>query len=198
MSTSLGAINQNLLMTSDFFLVPTNADFLSVMAIDSLSRILSKWCAWARMVSANPILKEATYPFPEFNLKFLGTIVQNYRLIRGKETAGFQTWIEKIENTVTHKLVPVLEQNNLLLPKQVYTEQGINGSFTLTKISNYNSLIALSLGNSTPVYALTTEQLGQTGIVRENNQRKQEEFKTTFSDLADKIIAFSSSYAVSA
>ncbi|MEH2131348.1 MAG: AAA family ATPase [Nostoc sp.] len=198
MSPSLGAINQNLLMTSDFFLVPTNADFISVMAIDSLSRILSKWCAWARIASANPILKEAVYPFPEFNLKFLGTIVQNYRIIRGKETAAFQTWIQKIENTVTHKLVPVLEQNKLLLPKQVYTEQGMNDSFTLTKISNFNSLIAISLGHSTPVYALTSEQFNQKGIVLEANQRKQNEFRETFSDLADKIIALSSSYAISA
>ena len=37
MSPGLGAINQNLLMTSDFFIVPTTADFFSVMAIDSLA-----------------------------------------------------------------------------------------------------------------------------------------------------------------
>ncbi|MEH2415977.1 ParA family protein [Nostoc sp.] len=198
MSPSLGAINQNLLMTSDFFLVPTTADFFSVMAIDSLSRILPKWCNWANMASVNPILKEAAYPFPEFTLKFLGTIVQNYRIIRGKETVAFQTWIEKIENTVTHKLLPVLEQNKLLLPKQVYTKQGMNGSFTLTKISNFNSLIAISQEHSTPVYALTPEQLDQKGVVLGANQKKQNEFRKTFSELADKIIALSSSYAVSA
>ncbi|MBN3894543.1 MAG: AAA family ATPase [Nostoc sp.] len=198
MSPSLGAINQNLLMTSDFFLVPTTADFFSVMAIDSLSRILSKWCAWARMASVNPILKEATYPFPEFNLKFLGTIVQNYRIIRGKETAAFQSWIEKIERRVASQLVPILRDNNLLLPNNIYTNQEINSNFTMTKISNFNSLIALSQEYSTPVYALTSKQLNQKGKVLDNNQAKQEEFKKTFSDLADKIIALSSSYAVSA
>ncbi|MTJ07392.1 ParA family protein [Anabaena sp. UHCC 0204] len=197
MSPSLGAINQNLLMISDFFLVPTTADFFSVMAIDSLARILPKWCAWARKASTNPILKEANYPFPEFSLKFLGTIVQNYRIIRGKETTAFQTWIEKIENTVSKTLKPILEKNNLLLPNQVYNQQGINGSFTMTKISNFNSLIALSQEHCTPIYALTPEQLDQHGIVLEANQKKQEEFKATFSHLADKIIALSSSYAVS-
>jgi cellulose biosynthesis protein BcsQ len=197
MSPSLGSINQNLLVTSDFFLVPTTADFFSVMAIDSLSRILPKWCAWARMASANPILKEATYPFPEFKLKFLGTIVQNYRIRNGKETKAFQTWIEKVENTVTNKLKPVLEKNNLLLPDQVYTEQGMNGNFTMTKIPYFNSLIGLSQEHATPVYALTPEQLNQQGIVKVNNEKKQEEFKTTFSNLANKIIALSSSYAVS-
>jgi cellulose biosynthesis protein BcsQ len=196
MSPSLGSINQNLLMTSDFFLVPTTADFFSVMAIDSLSRILPKWCAWAKMASVNPILKEAAYPFPEFKLKFLGTIVQNYRIIRGKETTAFQTWIEKIEKTVTDKLKPILEKNNLLLPNEVYNEQGINSSFTMTKIYNFNSLIARSQEHCTPVCALTPEQLKQQGTVLEKNQAKQEEFRAIFSDLADKIIALSSSYAV--
>ncbi len=197
MSPSLGSINQNLLMTSDFFLVPTTADFFSVMAIDSLSRILPKWCAWARMASANPILKEATYPFPEFKLKFLGTIVQNYRIRNGKETKAFQTWIEKVEKTVTNKLKPVLEKTHLLLPNQSYIDQGMHGSFTMTKISDFNSLIALSQKQATPVYALTLKQLNQQGIVAENNEKKQEEFKITFSDLANKIISLSSSYAVS-
>jgi cellulose biosynthesis protein BcsQ len=200
MSPSLGSINQNLLMTSDFFIVPTTADFFSVMAIDSLAKVLPRWCAWANTASSLPILKDAAYPFPNVTLRFLGTIVQNYRIIRGKETAAFQTWIKRVEEAVSKKLVPILRKNNMMLPAPVYTEQGINGSFSLTKISNFNSLIALSQEHRTPVYDLTPEQLGQTGVVLENNKKKQEEFRETFSDLADKIIALTSTstYAVSA
>ena len=201
MSPSLGSINQNLLMISDFFLVPTTADFFSVMAIDSLSKVLPRWYAWAKSASSLQTLKEANYPFPDVTLRFLGTIVQNYRIIRGKETAAFQTWIKKIEQAVSEKLVPTLMQSNMMLSNQVYRDQGIQGSFSLAKISNFNSLIALSQEHRTPVYALTPEQLGQRGIVLENNQKKQEEFRQTFSDLADKIIALSSessAYAVSA
>jgi len=201
MSPSLGSINQNLLMISDFFLVPTTADFFSVMAIDSLAKVLPRWYAWAKSASSLQTLKEANYPFPDVTLRFLGTIVQNYRIIRGKETAAFQTWIKKIEQAVSEKLVPTLMQSNMMLSNQVYRDQGIQGSFSLAKISNFNSLIALSQEHRTLVYALTPEQLGQTGIVLENNQKKQEEFRQTFSDLADKIIALSSessAYAVSA
>jgi cellulose biosynthesis protein BcsQ len=201
MSPSLGSINQNLLMISDFFLVPTTADFFSVMAIDSLAKVLPKWYAWARSASNLQVLKDANYPFPDVKLRFLGTIVQNYRIIRGKETTAFQTWIEKIETAVAEKLIPTLEQSNLLLPSQLYREQGIDQTFTLAKISNFNSLIAKSQEHQTPVYDLTPEQLGQTGIVLQNNRQKQEEFRKTFSDLADKIIVLSSeslAYAVSA
>jgi len=198
MSPSLGSINQNLLMTSDFFLVPTTADFFSVMAIDSLSKVLPKWHSWAKSASSLQILKEANYPFPDVNLRFLGTIVQNYRIIRGKETAAFQTWIQKIEQVVANKLKPTLSQNSMLLEDQIYTQQGIESNFTLTKISNFNSLIALSQEHQTPIYDLTPQQLGQTGIVLENNQRKQDEFRQTFSGLADRIIGLTSAYAISA
>lgn len=200
MSPSLGSINQNILMTSDFFIIPTTADFFSVMAIDSLVKILPKWYKWAKLASSLPLLKEANYPFPDITLRFLGTIVQNYRIIRGKETKAFETWIQKVDQAVSNKLVPILRQNNMMLPATVYTEQGINGSLSLTKISNFNSLIALSQEHRTPVYDLTPEQLRQTGIVLENNQKKQKEFRKTFSDLADNIIALTSTstYAVSA
>ncbi len=42
MNPSLGSINENLLMTSDFFIVPTSPDYFSLMAIDSLVSILPK------------------------------------------------------------------------------------------------------------------------------------------------------------
>jgi cellulose biosynthesis protein BcsQ len=201
MSPSLGSINQNLLMISDFFLVPTTADFFSVMAIDSLAKVLPRWYAWAKSASSLQILREANYPFPNVKLRFLGTIVQNYRIIRGKETAAFQTWIEKIEKAVSEKLIPTLKQSNMMLPSEAYRDQGIASNLSLAKISNFNSLIALSQEHRTPVYDLTPQQLRQTGIVLERNQQKQEEFRQTFSDLADKIIALSSEssvYAVSA
>ncbi|HHP7246181.1 MAG TPA: ParA family protein [Elainellaceae cyanobacterium] len=199
MSPSLGAINQNLLMTSDFFIVPTTADFFSVMAIDSLAKVLPKWYAWAKTASSLQILKDATYPFPEITLRFLGIIVQNYRIIRGKETAAFETWIQKIEEDVSSKLVPALWKSKMMLPEQVYADQGIDNSLCLTKISNFNSLIALSQEHRTPIYALTAQQLGQKGIVLEKNQAKQTEFRQMFENLADKIIGLTSAaYAVSA
>ncbi len=197
MSPTFGSINQNLLAISDFFMVPTIADFFSRMAIDSLVKVLPRWYAWAQRASSLKILKDAHYPFPDIRLHFLGTIIQSHHIIHGRETAVFQTWIEKIEEAVATKLIPTLKQNNLMLPERLYIEQGINGNLSLTKIANFNSLIAKSQEHRTPIYDLTPKQLGQTGVVLENNQAKQEEFKKTFSDLADKVIGLTS-YAVCA
>ncbi len=201
MSPSLGSINQNILMISDFFLVPTTADFFSVMAIDSLARVLPRWRAWAKSANSLQILKEANYPFPDSNPRFLGIIIQNYRIKSGKETAAFQTWIRKIEEAVISKLIPSLSDSNMMLSERAYEEQGMNTSLCLTKIPDFNSLIALSQQNQTPVYELTNRHLKQSGVVLETTKNKQDEFKKTFSDLADKVIALSAespAYAISA
>jgi cellulose biosynthesis protein BcsQ len=89
MSPSLGAINQNLLMTSDFFIVPMAPDYFSVMATDSLASVLPKWSAWSQKARANPVLRNATYAYPEKTPKFLGTVVQKYRLREGMIRPGF-------------------------------------------------------------------------------------------------------------
>jgi len=200
MSPSLGAINQNLLTISDFFLVPTTADFFSVMAIDSLVKVLPRWYAWAKAARSMQVLREASYPFPEVRLKFLGIIVQNYQIVRGREAKAFQIWIEKIEKAVSENLIPILRQSGMMLPDHLYQEQGLKDSLSLARISNFKSLIPLSQEYRTPIYDLTPEQLGLTGSVLQNNQKKQNEFRQVFSDLADKIIALSSEssvYAVS-
>jgi cellulose biosynthesis protein BcsQ len=64
MSPSLGAVNQNLLTTSDFFLVPMHPDYFSIMAIESLASVLPKWKAWSETAKSLQVLRDAEYPFP--------------------------------------------------------------------------------------------------------------------------------------
>lgn len=48
MNPSLSSINQNLVMTSHYFIVPASPDYFSVMAIESLTSVLPRWRAWAQ------------------------------------------------------------------------------------------------------------------------------------------------------
>jgi cellulose biosynthesis protein BcsQ len=188
MSPNLSSINQNLMMTSDFFILPTSPDFFSVMAIDSLAKILPKWYAWAQKASEMRILKDADYPFPKVTPRLLGTIVQNYRIRGGEPAAAFQKWIDKIQEAISTRLGPSLRENNMLLSNQMYNSQGIGSDFCLAKISDFNSLIAKSQKHQTPVFALTSEQIEQVGIVLKGTLGAQEEFKKVFSTLADRVI----------
>ncbi|NEO79077.1 AAA family ATPase [Moorena sp. SIO4G3] len=188
MSPSLSSINQNLLMTSDFFIIPTSPDLFSVMAIDSLATILPKWNQWAKKASELPVLKEADYPFPKVNPLFLGTIIQNYRIRNKKPSAAFQKWMDQIKDAIEDRLFPALSREGMVFPQQVYSEQEMGDDFCLIKISDFNSLIAISQENQTPVFDVTAEQIGLLGNPLNTTLESQSQFKKSFSRLADQVI----------
>ncbi|MBF8276977.1 MAG: family ATPase [Candidatus Brocadiaceae bacterium] len=189
MSPSLGAINQNLLMTSDYFIIPMAPDYFSVMAIDSLASVLPKWNTWAKQAKKQPILQNATYPFPNKNPKFLGTIIQKYRLREGKTpSAAFQQWIDEIEKGVSNKLIPMLKDNGMLLPDEVYKTTGLKPNRPLIQMSDFNSLIALSQKHKAPIFDLTDAQLESTGVVLKITKKSMHQFRDLYSEGADRII----------
>lgn len=190
MNPSLGAINQNFLMSSDCFLVPTSPDYFSLMAIDSLAAILPRWAEWARRAHASETLRSAAYPFPEFRLKFLGTVIQKYRPRLGGATVGFQRWIDDINLRVTEKLFPQLRSYGLTFEEQTYITAGCAAAqnYCLAQIPDFNTLVATSQSHRTPVFALTDEMFGHVGSVLEQDQLKRTAFHDMFSDFADRVI----------
>jgi cellulose biosynthesis protein BcsQ len=188
MNPSLSSINQNLLMTSDFFIVPTSPDFFSVMAIESLSTVMPRWKAWSDRARQNSTLKGAAYPYPDRTPKFIGTIIQKYRPRKGAATVGFQKWINAINEKVITQLVKVLETSGMLLAKAKYEQvQEFLPNYCLAQIADFNTLIAKSQDHRTPVFALTDEQLGHVGTVLEGDKAKMKEFNDEFSHLADEV-----------
>lgn len=189
MSPSLGPINQNLLMTSDFFIVPMAPDYFSVMATDSLASVLPKWRAWANQAKTIPALRSATYPFPDKSPKFLGTIIQRYRLREGKfPSVAFQKWIDEIEEGVKSKLIPALNGCDMLLSTDAYEAVGLKLGEPLVQMSDFNSLIALSQKHRAPVFDLSDKQLEQTGVVLDRTKKSMKQFWEIYSSGAKRII----------
>ena len=190
MNPSLSAINQNLLMISDYFIIPTAPDYFSAMAIDSLANILPRWITWAQRASSLEILKSSAYPYPEPRLKLLGTIVQKYRPRQGKPSEGFQVWITELSQRTIRNLIPMCEKYNLLLGKEKYEllGEGFMNSFCLSEIPDFNTLIATSQTYKVPVFALKDEMMGHQGAVLEQDIKKREEFDKIFTDLVEKIL----------
>ncbi|MGE6955054.1 ParA family protein [Staphylococcus capitis] len=187
MSPGLGSINQNLVMTSDYLILPTSPDVFSVMAIDSLSRVLPRWKSWADQASSMPVLRDAAYKFPTPNLRILGTVVQKYRPRKGLPASAFQRWIDETAAAVKTRLSPALTAANLLLPPEVYAANGVDDSLNLALIADFNSLISKSQEFQTPVFALSAEQLGLGGSVLANQEESRDAFFEEFSGLAEKV-----------
>lgn len=195
MSPSVGSINQNLLMTSDYFIIPAAPDYFSLMAIDSLSSVLPKWAAWSKAMQGIESLQDAAYPYPSKSPKFLGTIIQNYRPRGGAPAVAFQRWIDQIDDAVSNNLVPKLRAKDLTLPDDRYTHFGLGDHYKLASIANFNSLIAKSQDNNVPVFSLTEDQMDQTGNVLATSVENRDRFYDTFSDMADMVIGLTNDTA---
>lgn len=189
MSPSLGAVNQNLLTTSDYFIVPMHPDYFSTMAVESLTSVLPKWKNWANTAKNLSALTDAEYPFPNSNPKFLGYVVQKYRPRSGSvPSAAFQKWIDDLEAGVRESLIPALAKADMLLPASCYESAGVKPEEPLLQMPDFNGLIARSQEHQVPIFELTKAQLDQVGIVLEASQRSMAKFEELISDAADLIV----------
>lgn len=190
MSPSLGPINQNLLMTSDHFVVPLHPDFFSSMALSSLARTLPRWKSWADTAFSTEVLQAADYPFPHPNPSFIGAIVQKFRPRNGNASKAFQHWIDQLTQGLQTELIPNLASSGLLDIAHYKSKVQKDPWLPILEVSDFNSLIALSQEHQVPVYALTMENTKQTGAVWEQSKASMKVFNDAFKDCADMIIKF--------
>ncbi|WP_426313533.1 ParA family protein [Methylobacterium fujisawaense] len=195
MSPSLGAINQNLFMTSDGFILPMAPDLFSSMALRSLARTLPKWGEWGRKAGANTILKEADYPFRPVTPAYLGATVNNFRKrARGgeeaKPTQAFQKWFDRLAEVRDTELFYALEAAKMLLPPEIYAEAHAPTNQFLMEIGSLDGLIATAQELAKPVFAIDlAEDTGFRGTVADSYQTKIEDVRSGFKSGAEKIIA---------
>ena len=197
MSPSLGALNQNLVSISDLLIVPTSPDFFSIMALQSLAKVLPRWARWAEAASSNEVLREASYPYPEPRLKLAGIVIQRYRLYRsatedepyGTPTGPFRAWIDKVAEASEGQFVPALASAGLTYSADEYLEADIPDTRVIAQIQEFNSLLPKSQEHHVPVFSLTDEQLDQVGIVLKGSKAQIASLRRIFETMADRIIA---------
>jgi chromosome partitioning protein len=182
LNPSLSAINQDLVLVSDYFIVPTSPDYFSKMALKSIARILPQWEKWAK--SARQLFADATYTLPNNTPKFLGYTVNDYTLKSGEPSKAFQIVIDDLNQVINRDVVPNLEKVGMTIEKVLYK----GNDYCLAKIPNFHSLQPRFQQYGVPIYELTDAQIGSTGPVLEQQSANRKKFKTIYSDFADKII----------
>lgn len=188
MSPSLGALNQNLLTTSDYFIVPLHPDYFSSMALSSLARALPRWQAWANTAYGIDVLLNADYPFPKPHTTFLGAIVQKYRPRNGGASRAFQKWIDQLSAGLKDTLLPALEKAGMIDMDAFAKRAGINPWQPLMEVADFNSLIAFSQEHQVPVFALKQHHSDQSGAVWERTENSMKAFEQSFSECADRLL----------
>lgn len=176
MNPSLSAINQDILFSSDFFLIPTSPDYFSIMSIKSLAKVLPNWERWAK--TARSFFSDSTYPFEQSQTRFLGYTVNDFNLSThgAKPSYTFQKIMQQISDEVKNSLIPALEQNDMLLMDEIYKQayenmQNVSNKdnikyfdyYCLAQISNFNKLIGLSNQKGIPVFELKETEINFKG-----------------------------------
>jgi cellulose biosynthesis protein BcsQ len=200
MSPSLGAINQNLFMTSDAFILPMAPDLFSAMALRSLSRTLPKWAEWGRKAASNSILKSADYPFRPITPMYLGSTVNNFRKrARGDEeakpTQAFQKWFDRLAETKQTDLLVALDNSNMLLPAHIYADAQAPTSGFLMEIGSLDGLIATAQELAKPVFAIDlAADTNFRGNVGDTYRTKINDVYQGFKSGAEKLIALTDKF----
>ena len=193
MNPSLSAINQDIVISSDYFVVPTSPDFFSIMAIRSLARVLPSWERWAK--EARNAFSGASYTLPLNTPKFLGYSVNDFNLSKGAPQKSFRSFINRISNEVTDTLIPALEASGMLLSNEKYDcacknmERKFKNEnvkyeniYCLAQISNFNKLIAISNEQSIPVFDITLNK------ATDGQKKTLNWFKMLYKAMAERII----------
>lgn len=185
LNPGLSAINQNLFCISDLFILPTNPDPFSLMAIKTLASVLPRWYRVAsdwKVAFAN-----STYPFPDANPKLGGIIVQRYNIRNGRPASPFQNSMDEIFAEVNTVLKPALVVSNMTYNQAIYQGAGMDDNLCLGQIPDFQSLQQQSQYHGIPVFALTDQEIGKVGFVLGQMIEKRREFYNLFTSIVEKI-----------
>jgi cellulose biosynthesis protein BcsQ len=193
MNPSLSAINQTLLLSCDYFIIPAVPDYFSIMAIRSLARIIPKWEKWGER--ARKDFETSIYPFPKKTPQFLGSIIQRYGIRRGRQSEQRQPsranrdLIDDFKKTLCEDLVPALSEVKMLLPPEKYSKD-----YCLGSVQDFHSLNACYHRFGLPLFEISDDQLrsiGHAGTAAKNDKGIIDAVRTSVSDMCEKITQIS-------
>lgn len=186
MNPGLSAINQMFFTACDAFIIPTNPDPFSIMALKTLKTVLPRWKKWA--VQSRAYFQEASYPLPDSEMKFVGEIVQRFNLRKQKAAHSYQSRIDEIKNYTESELVGELYKHAMTYDINKLVEEGKLENHCLAEISEFGGLLQKANDALVPVFALTDEQIGETGPVLSQMKTSRDRFDEIFTKIAEVIL----------
>ena len=187
LNPGLSAINQNLFLTSDSFIVPTNPDPFSLMALDTLKSILPRWVSWKR--SAVNLFADSAYPLTDSTPKFLGTLIQRFNIRKGRAAKPYRDNINEINDRVSQIIFPAWMQVGMTLSPEQYGKKLIEEQYCLGQIPDFQGLLPKSNDAGVPVFEVSDMEINETGPVLAGLVEKRELFRRQFSDISDQIVS---------
>lgn len=186
LNPSLSAINQNLFLSSQAFIVPTNPDPFSIMAINTLTQILPKWVLWKK--DAVQLFMDSTYPLPSGEPKFLGSLIQRFNIRHGKAAAPYRNNIEEIKQTFQIPFFKAISRLGMTLAENDYTQEFSLNGYCLDEIPDFQGLLPKSLAVGVPVFELSDQEINESGNVLQSMKTNRDKFFRQFHNISNYLI----------
>jgi len=186
LNPGLSAINQNLFLSSHAFVVPTNPDPFSVMAINTLTNVLPKWVLWKQ--SSMELFADSAYPLLEGEPKFIGCLIQRFNIRNGRAARPYRDNIEEIKTKISGDFFKSISKVEMTLSPEQYGNDFIDNRYCLEEISDFQGLLPKSQQAGVPVFELKDEEINETGTVLEEMKNNRQRFQDIFTLLNNKLI----------
>jgi cellulose biosynthesis protein BcsQ len=182
---SLSSVNQNLFLNSDGFVVPTNPDPFSVMAIKTLSTILPRWKQWKS--NSIDLFADSAYPLRDGVPTFCGTLIQRFNIRNGRAARPYRDNISEINQTVADVLAGHLRKGGMMLSAASYPQSLVLHHYCLAEIPDFQGLLPKAFAAGVPVFDLEDNEIGEVGNVLDTMKEKRDMFKTVVQSATQTI-----------
>ena len=187
LNPSLSAINQNLFLLCDLFVIPTNPDPFSVMALETVKTFFPLWAAWKKEAIVD--FAETAYPLRSGLPRFGGSFIQRFNVRKGRAAKPYRDNIEEIKAKTMSDLLPALMRAGMTLPSADYPDSLRDKSFCLAEIPDFAGLLPKSQDAGVPVFSLNDDEFGESGTILANMKTRRDQFRSMFEEIASTLIA---------
>ena len=187
LNPSLSAINQNLFLSAHSFVIPTNPDPFSIMAISTLKKTLPRWGEWKQ--AAIPLFADSAYPLLDGIPKFSGTLVQRFNIRNGRAAKPYRDNIEEIKQAISADFYKAIELAGMTFTPEEYGADFVKNHYCLSEIPDFQGLLPKAHQSGVPVFDLTDADIGESGPVLAQMQNKRKLFNEKFSAISDKLVS---------
>jgi chromosome partitioning protein len=187
LNPSLSSTNQSFFLSSHGFIVPTNPDPFSIMALNTLQTALPRWTDWKR--GALALFENSAYPLLPGVPKFMGSIIQRFNVRNGHAASPYRDNIEEIKAKLSGDFFAALSKFGMTLTPEQYSQEIINLRYCLAEVADFHGLLPKAHEAGVPVFDLTDQDIGEVGVVLQGMQTKRDAFATQFDDMAKKLVA---------
>jgi cellulose biosynthesis protein BcsQ len=165
---NIGPLNRIVLLDCDYFIVPAACDLFSLRGLKTLGHSLHNWISDWKIISQIAPYNSVLLPGRP---KFLGYILQRFKMYGGAIAEEFSTYASKIEKAAYSEIVAVLRKIDKDLAKTSISQNKIG------QIKDFSTLVVKSQQQGKSFFSITG-----------GNIKNKKEAKKEFLQIAENII----------